>query len=303
MAQESPINLTLSRLQEPTRLDKALREHFPEWGRKAVQQIITGRQVKVNGRTVWLCSWQVQNGDRVEVLTQPKAKPTPPPIWDERWLIQEEADLMAVNKPEGLLVETPPHRYAINLLELAQARFGPLVLFHRLDRDTSGVILLSRPGPVNVYLDWAFQERLVKKEYVAVVAAPNRLAAAGAIDAYLGPHPQRREMMAVVERGGKHAVTDYRVLPFPGAGGADAQAVQLWPRTGRTHQLRVHLAYMGAPILGDRLYGDPESAPRLLLHARRLDLPAGQGYPERSFSAPVPEGFWPSHLESVTEDL
>ncbi len=302
MPSEEMQQITLTGLSGPTRLDKALREAFPAWGRKAVQQTITSRHVTVNGRVVWLSSWQVENGDRVEVSRPPAAKPTPPAGWDERWLIEESGDLIVVNKPEGLLSESPPRRDAVNLLDLAQARFGPLVLFHRLDRDTSGVILLSRPGPVNAYLDWAFKERLVKKEYVAVVAGPNRLAEEGTIDAYIGPHPQRREMVAVVERGGKPAVTDYRIVSPPGARSTDPQAVRLWPRTGRTHQLRVHLAHKNAPILGDRLYGNAESAPRLLLHARRLDLPAGMGYPARSFSAPVPEGFWPSSLEFASKE-
>lgn len=302
MSKKQAKQVTLSGLSGPTRLDKALREAFPQWGRKAVQQTISSRQVSVNGRVVWIGSWQVENGDRVEVLNPPVAKPTPPSGWDESWLIEESGDLIVVNKPEGLLSESPPHRDAVNLLDLAQSRFGPLVLFHRLDRDTSGVILLSRPGAVNRYLDWAFQERLVKKEYVAVVAAPNQLARVGTIDAYIGLHPQRREMVAVVERGGKHAVTDYEIISAPGPGRPDAQAVRLWPRTGRTHQLRVHLAHMNAPILGDRLYGNPESSPRLLLHAFRLVLPAGQDdYPERTFTAPVPEGFWPSTVDFLVK--
>lgn len=301
MPKKQTKQVTLSGLSGPTRLDKALRQAFPQWGRKAVQQTITSRKVSVNGRTVWIGSWQVENGDQVEVVNPPAPKPTPPSGWHESWLVAESGDLIVVNKPEGLLSESPPRRDGVNLLDLAQSRFGPLVLFHRLDRDTSGLILLSRPGPINRYLDWAFKERLVKKEYVAVVAAPNQLARVGTIDAYIGRHPQRREMVAVVERGGKHAVTDYEVISARGHGPADAQAVRLWPRTGRTHQLRVHLAHLNAPILGDRLYGDAERAPRLLLHAFRLILPAEQDHPERTFTAPAPEGFWPSTVDFLVK--
>ncbi len=175
-----------------------------------------------------------------------------------------------------------------NLLDLASARFGPLTLFHRLDRDTSGVVLLTHGGTVNRYLDGAFKAGAVQKEYLAVVATPNRLAGQGVIDARLGPHASRRDTMAVVQRGGQRAVTRYEII-------TEAQGLQwvrLWPETGRTHQLRVHLASLGAPIVGDRLYNPSwQQANRLMLHAWRITLPAVDGWPERVFSAPLPADF------------
>ncbi|MCE7982322.1 MAG: RluA family pseudouridine synthase [Caldilinea sp. CFX5] len=274
-------------LPKPTRLDRFLRDRFPDWGRQAVQQLITAKGVKVNGRAVWLASWQVQNGDRIEIAQPPAAKPAPFQHFENRWLIAAEDDLIVVNKPEGLLSEAPPMRDAANLLDLAKARFGELILFHRLDRDTSGVVLLTRPGPINQYLDHAFKEGSVQKEYLAVVAKPNQLATSGVIDARLDSHAQRRDMMTVVMRGGKAAVTRYAIV----AESPTRQLVRLWPETGRTHQLRVHLAYLGAPILGDRLYGRADSAKRLLLHAQRITLPAHGDFPERSYEAPIPPEF------------
>lgn len=282
------MQIEISTLSKPTRLDRVLRDRFPDWGRQAVQQLITAKGVRVNGRPVWLASWQVQNGDRLEILQPPAAKPPPLVKFDDRWLIAQEADLIVVNKPEGLLSEAPPMREAAaNLLDLAKARFGDLILFHRLDRDTSGVVLLTRPGPVNQYLDRAFKAGLVEKEYLAVVAKPNQLQTHGFIDAALDVHPQRRDMMQVVKRGGKRAVTEYCVADEAGM----RQVIGLRPQTGRTHQLRVHLALLGAPILGDRLYGDAASAPRLLLHAHRLILPALMGLPARTYLAPEPPEF------------
>lgn len=279
------MRIELRGLAKPTRLDRVLRDRFPAWGRQAVQQLITAKRVRVNGRSVWLASWQVQNGDRLEILQPPAAKPPPLATFDDRWLIVQENDLIVVNKPEGLLSEAPPMREAAaNLLDLAKARFGDLILFHRLDRDTSGVVLLTRPGPINQYLDRAFKAGLVQKEYLAVVAKPNQLAASGLIDVRLGTHPRRRDLMMVVTRGGKVARTRYAVVDET----ADRQWVQLWPETGRTHQLRVHLASLGAPILGDRLYGDDKSAGRLLLHAHRITLPALAAWPERTYTAPLP---------------
>ena len=274
-------------LPKPTRLDRFLRDRFPDWGRQAVQGLITAKGVQVNGRAVWLASWQVQNGDRIEIAQPPAAKPAPLLQFEDRWLIAVEDDLVVVNKPEGLLSEAPSMRDAANLLHLAKARFGELILFHRLDRDTSGVVLLTRPGPINQYLDRAFKEGLVQKEYLAVVAKPNQLAASGVINARLDSHPQRRDMMTVVVRGGKAAVTRYAVVEES----KDRQLVRLWPETGRTHQLRVHLAHLGAPILGDRLYGQADRAVRLLLHAQRITLPALAGFPERRYEAPLPAQF------------
>jgi len=280
---------TVSGQSDAQRLDRILRARYPQSGRQAIQQLIGGRQVLVNGRTVWLASWSVSNGDVITVLTAPAALPAQPDVFDPAWLLADEGDLLAVNKPAGLLSEPKRGATRPSLLELASARFGPLTLFHRLDRDTSGVLLLTRGGAVNALLTQAFQASLVLKEYAAVVAAPNRLAANGVIDARLRPSPQRRDCMAITTKGGQRAVTRYTVL----ATVADRAWVQLFPETGRQHQLRVHLAYLDAPILGDRLYGDGASAPRLMLHAWRIELPAAIFGSARAFAAPLPAGFEP----------
>ncbi len=252
-----------------------------------MQRIIGQRQVQVNGRPVWLASWAVRNGDRIDVTAPPADKPVPAAAFDDGWLIAEEPDLIAVNKPAGLLVEPVRDPGQANLRDLAIARFGPLTLFHRLDRDTSGVVLLTRRAALNRELTQAWQTHAVQKEYRAVVAAQSELAATGVITLRLAPDPTRRDRMVVVTRGGQHAVTRYAVLGECAAG----LVVQLLPETGRMHQLRVHLAALGAPILGDRLYGDPASAPRLMLHAHRLTLPALAGAPPRTYVAPLPPGF------------
>ncbi|MCB0189416.1 MAG: RluA family pseudouridine synthase [Caldilineaceae bacterium] len=276
-------------LAQPARLDRLLRDRFPQWGRQAVQQLISAKQVRINAKVVWLASWKVNNGDHIELLSMPAAKPIPPAHFDEQWLLAAEDDLIVINKPSGLLAEAPGLRDAANLRDLAIARFGDLILFHRLDRDTSGVVLLTRPGPINHYLDHAFKEGLIRKSYLAVVATPNRLQAEGTIAVRLDQHPRRRDMMTAVNRGGKHAVTDYRVLAEEPTSGK--QLVALYPQTGRTHQLRVHLAHIGAPILGDRLYGEATSADRLLLHAHQIELPASDSYPARRYCAPLPAEF------------
>lgn len=281
-------------LAAPTRLDRVLQRHQPAWGRSAVRGLIEGRQVLVNGRLVWLCSWQVCNGDEIALLSLPKAKPAPFDHFDDAWIIAEEADLVAVDKPAGLLSESPRWRQAANLLDLVRQRFGPVHLFHRLDRDTSGVVVLTRSAATNRYLDAAFKQGAVLKEYLAVVAAPNQLQAEGVIRLPIGRHPARRDMVAVVQSGGQRAVTRYQVIYAEPA----RQWLRLWPETGRTHQLRVHLAHLGAPISGDRLYNpDPHGASRLMLHAARITLPASDEFPRRTFTAPLPADFLPLPAE------
>lgn len=269
------------------RLDQLLRSRFPDWGRQAVRQLIEGRGVQVNQRTVWLASWQVENGDYIRIDRPPRPKPPPLTAWDERWLLAEDEHLVVVDKPAGLLSEAPPRRPTPNMHALAEARFGRLTLLHRLDRDTSGVLVLTRTPQANRIWGAAWQTGDVQKEYVAVVAAPNRLEAAGRINARLAPDPQRRERMVVVAKGGQAAVTDYAVIESA----TDRQVVRLWPRSGRTHQLRVHLALLEASILGDRLYGDAASASRLLLHALRITLPALADEGPRVYTAPLPPLF------------
>ena len=263
--------------------------------------------MKVNGRTVWLASWKVRDGDRLEISEPPRPKPAPPTAsdggFDAAWLLAREQGLIAVDKPAGLLVHTTRWREAVNLRDLVRDYFASakssadaavgITLFHRLDRDTSGVVLLTERRDANLYLDAVFRAHAVEKEYLAVVATPNELAGAGVIDQRLDQHPQRRDQMRVVQRGGKRAVTRYEII----AERQERQWVRLWPETGRTHQLRVHLAHLGAPILGDRLYGDADAAPRLLLHARSLALPAWESpggeieFEARRFVAPLPRDF------------
>ena len=128
-----------------------------------------------------------------------------------------------------------------------------------------------------------------------MVRAPNALTAEGVIDLRLGPHPSRRDLAAVVTKGGDRAVTRYQVVAATG----ERMWVRLSPETGRMHQLRVQLAHLGAPILGDRLYGDGAAATRLLLHAHAIAVPGEAEAQRRTFVAPIPDEFaWPDTMTS-----
>lgn len=283
-------------LSEPTRIDRVIRQKFPEWGRKAVQGLVNAGQVRVNGRKVWLCSWTVRNGDRLEILRVPPEKKPPPDKFDDAWLIEVHGDLFVINKPAGLLSEPTKWSADSSLLTLATARFGSVTLRHRLDRDTSGVLLLTRKNPdarsLNRYLDEAFKSGTIKKWYVAIVAASHTLPMSGIVRTRLDTDPHKRDRMVVVNKGGKLAITRYQIERK-----VDERClVNLWPETGRTHQLRVHMQHLGTPILGDRLYGRAAmrrraNGERLMLHAHQITLPASGNFGEKTLIAPLPEEF------------
>ena len=269
----------------PTRLDRALREAFPQWGRADVDAAISTRRVRVNTKTVWMSSWKVAHGDRVSVHLPPAPKPMGPEAFDADWLLADEGEYLVLNKPEGLRSEaTRASDNTPNLLSLLRAAKGEeLVLAHRLDRDTSGLIVATRPGPIRAQLNTLFSTHSIQKGYVAIVRTPNDFAAAGTIDCFVAPDSNRKDMMRVVERGGKRAVTDYEIIDDAHG----AIRVALSPRTGRTHQLRVHCALLGGPILGDAIYGPPLPGDRgrLHLHAETLNIPL---FTVRSYCAPAP---------------
>lgn len=186
--------------------------------------------------------------------------------FDEHWIL--------VRKPAGLLaVPGRGEDKADCLIRRLQQRWPDALTVHRLDQPTSGLMVYARGAQAQRRLSQAFAERRVAKRYEAVVAGrldgPGAGEAPACIDWPLSADWPRRPRQKVDPLQGKPALTRWRQLgPAPGGG----TRVELLPETGRSHQLRVHLAALGHPILGDALYGDPAGAPRLLLHATRLEL-------------------------------
>lgn len=198
-------------------------------------------------------------------------------------VLHADTHLLVFDKPSGLLtVPAKPPGTQDCLEARAQAAFPGALLVHRLDRDTSGVIVMARTRLAQRHLGWQFERRQSAKSYIARVAG--RMAAReGRIDfPLLCDWPNRPRQM--VHPNGKPAATLWRVLAHePGA-----TRIELTPLTGRSHQLRVHLLSIGHPILGDPLYGNPASAPRLQLHARRLAFRHPDGGAPVAFEAPPP---------------
>ncbi len=289
--------LTLSRCPNPTRLDHALSLELPDISRRQIVKLIQKRKVWVNDRRVWIASWKVKNGDRVRIDQLPIPTPQTPAVPQE-WIIAEKPELLVVNKPAGLVSHATRHTPELDLTSQVRQRYGEnAALYHRLDRDTSGLVLFSRSSELNAALDQAFKAGTVRKHYLAIVEAEDAadLEASGVFDEPIDRHPKRRDRMHT-HPDGRKSETRYRFLAE-----ADGLALlQLMPITGRTHQLRVHLAAHGAPILGDKLYGRKSTpAPRLMLHAAKLELPMLGVFPPQLFRAPCPLDF----LEALPTDL
>ena len=265
--------------------------------RSQFQQRLAG--LKVNGRAV-KPSTRLEQGDRVEVaLTTPSASAVlPEPM--ELEVLYEDADVVVLNKPCGMVVHPGSGNRGGTLVNGLLHRYRDLArqfpdssrpgIVHRLDKDTSGLIVVARSAAAHARLARQFAERRVGKIYFAWVAG-RPTPAAGRIVTHLRRDPHNPLRVRVSQDRGKVAVTRYQVRRSL----AGASLVALRPVTGRTHQLRVHLRWLGHPILGDPLYAGRArgSAPRLLLHARRLSIRLPGDRERRTFTAPWPPDFTP----------
>ena len=266
--------------------------------RAQVQRWIDEGRVLVNGERPGKAGVRLRAGDRVRVEPPPvvEAEALPEPIPLD--IVYEDDAIIVVNKPKGLVVHPAPghpHGTLVNALlhhcpgltGIGGVRRPGIV--HRLDKETSGLLVAAKTEAAHRALVQALKNRRVRRTYLAIVhgSPPTET---GTIDAPIGRDPANRQRMAVVERGGREAVTHFRVLErFDGF-----SFVELALETGRTHQIRVHLAYIGHPVAGDTRYG-PRRA-RLFddgqaLHAARLALRHPTTGEELEFTAPLPPRF------------
>jgi 23S rRNA pseudouridine1911/1915/1917 synthase len=277
--------------------------------RSHVQKLITDGRLTAGDRTLRANSLVEPGGAlRLDVPEPAPAEPIAQPEIDIP-IVYEDADLLIVNKPAGLVVHPSPGHADGTLVNALLGRAGPDAfggiagvrrpgIVHRLDRDTSGLLMVARTDLAQQSLMAQLKARRVKKTYRALVQG-SVAAAVGRIEAPIGRDPRHRTRMAVVNDG-RPATTGYRVVErFPGWTLLELDLV-----TGRTHQIRVHLDAIGHPVAGDRLYGTgtssrgPEGLDRLFLHAARLELTSPSTGSLIRATAPLP-----AELEAVLDQL
>ena len=258
---------------EKKRLDHLMMKIYKSYNRSTLQKFIENGYVTVSGEVAKKPNQKFEEGARINLVIPDKLKNAD--IKPE--IIYEDENVIVVNKPAGLLSEAKGEYCP----ERTLADFG--LICHRLDRDTSGVMILAKTPEVQKFLKKQFQDRKVHKTYVAVVKGRPKLDEAR-IDLPM-MRDKKRPTTFRVDAGGKEAETFYKVLQSNG----EYSLVELKPTTGRTHQLRVHMKYLGHPIVGDLVYGDGKGK-RLYLHAKELEitLPGGD---RRVFEVKLPRGF------------
>ena len=242
--------------------------------RTTVQDLISKGKITVEGLPLVKPHYKVKAKDKIKVILEDKKKSG---ILAEKItldVVYEDKDLAIINKPIGLVVHPAPGNYKHTLVNALLNRFKNLSdinperpgIVHRLDKDTSGLLVIAKNNDAHLKLSAQFAEHSIKRRYVAIVKGRMEFDE-NIIEAPLARHTTKRESMAVnFAEGSRYAKTYYRTLKRVG----DLSLLRLEPFTGRTHQLRVHLAFVGHPILGDKKYGNKDAFPRLALHAQYL---------------------------------
>jgi 23S rRNA pseudouridine1911/1915/1917 synthase len=293
------INLQVE--EQGDRIDRYLSQHLPDLSRSRIQQLIEQGQVQVNDNVCTSKKAIVQIGDRIS-LTIPEAKPLDlQPEAIPLDILYEDDSLIIINKPAGLVVHPAAGHESGTLVNALLAHCSNLAgiggvqrpgIVHRLDKDTTGAIAIAKTDQAHQHLQAQLKAKTARRDYLGVVyGAPS--ADSGTIDQPIGRHPVDRKKMTIlpVEKGGRTAVTHWQVRERLG----NYTLIHFQLETGRTHQIRVHSAYMGHPIVGDPVYSSGRSVgvnlPGQALHAWRLRLQHPVSGEWIEASAPVPPAF------------
>ncbi len=278
------------------RLDRFLAKELPEYSRSRLQQLIRTGFVRLNGATT-RPRQTVRSGDEIELIAPPleKIENQPEPIPLE--VLFEDNDLIVINKPAGLVVHPGAGHQQHTLVNALLSHCTSLSgiggkerpgIVHRLDKETSGCLVVAKNDATHRDLSRQFAERIVEKIYLALVAGKLRKQT-GAIEEQIRRHPVHRQRMAVTPVRGRAAKTEYRVL----RSGNQASLIECRLHSGRTHQIRVHLHHIGHPVLGDKVYAArlAKDFPRQMLHAWKIGFRHPRSREWRNFEAPLPDDF------------
>ncbi|BCX09035.1 MAG: pseudouridine synthase [Fischerella sp.] len=287
--------------EQGERLDRYLTERLTDLSRSRIQQLIEQGQVQLNGKVCTSKKTSVKRGDRIslEILPAEPLELTPQDIPLD--ILYEDDQLLILNKPAGLVVHPAPGHPDGTLVNAILAHCPNLPgiggvqrpgIVHRLDKDTTGAIAIAKTEFAHQHLQAQLKSKTAQREYLGVVYGVPKTEN-GTVDLPIGRHPVDRKKMAVVspEKGGRHATTHWRILERLG----NYTLMHFQLETGRTHQIRVHSAHIGHPIVGDPVYSSGRSVgvnlPGQALHAWRLRLqhPVSEEWIE--VTAPIPQTF------------
>ncbi len=287
-----------------TRLDAWLAAECEGFSRSRVQGLIRAGRMRVNGSVVDRAAFKVNPGDMVTLAVPPPVPAEPQPEDIPLDVMYEDDHMIVIDKPAGLVVHPAPGHLSGTLVNAllhhcpALEGIGGVArpgIVHRLDQDTSGLMVVAKTEAAMRTLTKEFSSHAnIRKTYLALVHG-TPVPAEGRIENMIGRCPWDRKKMAIVERNGKVAVTNYRTLSA-----GRISLVECVIETGRTHQIRVHMASLGCPIAGDALYGRPgwdrqlQPVPaRQMLHAWKLELKHPVTRAQLAFEAPIPSDFSP----------
>ena len=282
--------------EQEQRLDRFLLTQIPDFSRARLQGLIAAGLVTVNGLVARKSGKVVTMGSVVRVVVPPPAPPSATPENIPLEVVFENADVMVINKPAGMVVHPAAGHRTGTLVNAALGRAPGMQavggeerpgIVHRLDKDTSGLIILAKNDAAHHWLQEQFRLRKVEKTYLALVDGKPPTPS-GRVEAAIGRDAAHRQRMAVVrDEKGREAITEYRVREALGS----YTLLECHPLTGRTHQIRLHCAFLGCPVVGDTVYGlRKPSLPlnRQFLHAARLKLILPSQSEPLTFEAPLP---------------
>ena len=297
LLEDSPVVLKLTSEACGIRLDKVLATLIPQYSRSRIQQWIEGGHVTVDDQVVR--GKTTVSGDET-VVVFPQEAPEEQAFKPEQMvlsMVHEDPAILVIDKQAGLVVHPAAGNWSGTLLNGLLHYFPPIAgvpragIVHRLDKDTSGLMVVAKTLQAHTDLVRQLQARTVKREYLALVWGTPQVS--GKVDAAIGRHPRDRLKMAVLENAtAKPAVTHYQRIATGSHGGRTVSLVRCQLETGRTHQIRVHMQSIGFPLVGDALYGKPHLAPafgRQALHAYRLGLIHPVSRKPCDWSSPLPQ--------------
>jgi 23S rRNA pseudouridine1911/1915/1917 synthase len=292
----TPIEFVVSADDAKLRLDHFLAKRLPEYSRSRLQQLIRTGFVRVNGATT-RPRQIVRAGDKIDLTEPPveKIDVRPEPIPLE--VLFEDGDLIVINKPAGLTVHPGAGHREHTLVNALLSHCATLSgiggkerpgIVHRLDKETSGCLVVAKNDTAHRELSKQFAARTVEKIYLALVAGKLGKPS-GVIEEKIGRHPIHRQRMSATSPRGRSAKTEYRVI----RSSDQASLVECRLHSGRTHQIRVHLHHLGHPVLGDKIYAPrfAKNFARQMLHAWKLGFHHPRTGEWKNFEAPLPADF------------